>query len=96
MKVRVLDAARFELRDAIRYYNGERAGLGDEFKEEVRSTLERVKSFPLAWQPLSKNTRRCTTRRFPYGVIYQVRSDEILVVAVAHLHRNPDYWADRI
>jgi len=31
---------------------------------------------------LSSRTRRCRTARFPFGLFYQVRSDEILIVAV--------------
>lgn len=96
MRIRFLEAARDELQEAVRYYNGERAGLGAEFRAEVRTAVERIRQFPEAWQPLSDRTRRCLVHRFPYGVIYQVRDQEILVVAVAHLHREPDYWQGRI
>ena len=34
--------------------------------------------------------------RFPYGLIYGLEKDKIIVVAVAHLHRNPRHWADRL
>jgi toxin ParE2 len=93
--VRFLEVARAELREAVRFYEAQRSGLGAEFRDEVRSTLERVKRFPEAWQILSANTRRCRTRRFPYGIIYRFQSAEILVVAIAHLHRRPEYWNDR-
>jgi plasmid stabilization system protein ParE len=69
--VRFLDAARDDLRDAIWFYETERPGLGAKFRDEVLSALERIKHFPEAWRPLSKNTRRCRTHRFPYGVIYR-------------------------
>jgi toxin ParE2 len=94
--IRFLEAGRDDLREAIRYYEAQRPGLGAELRDEIRSAPERIERFPEAWHPLSPNTRRCRTHRFPYGIIYQVRPDEILVVAVAHLHRRPDYWKDRI
>ena len=34
--------------------------------------------------------------RFPYGVMYGIDEDTIIVIAVAHLHRDPRYWIDRI
>jgi mRNA-degrading endonuclease RelE of RelBE toxin-antitoxin system len=34
--------------------------------------------------------------RFPYGLIYTIDNGDILVLAVAHLHRRPDYWRDRL
>ena len=96
MKINFLEIAQIELDDAIEYYNYESHGLGDAFLTEVLNALDRIGEFPEAWHPCSKRTRRCQTRRFPYGIIYQVREDEILVVAVANLHREPDYWIDRI
>jgi len=40
--------------------------------------------------------RRCLTDRFPYGLLYQVRSDCILVGAIMHLRRDPQAWLDRV
>ena len=96
MKINFLEIAQIELDDAIEYYNFELPGLGDAFLTEVLNALDRIGEFPEAWHPCSKRTRRCQTRRFPYGIIYQIREQEILVVAIAHLHRKPDYWKYRI
>jgi hypothetical protein len=96
MKINFLEIAHMEMDEAIEYYNHEVSGLGDAFLTEVLNALDRIGEFPEAWQPSSKRTRRCQTRRFPYGIIYQTRKHEILVVAVANLHRKPDYWKDRI
>jgi len=96
MRIRFLEIAQIELDQAIEYYNYESPGLGDAFLTEVLKTLDRIGQFPEAWHPLSARTRRCRTRRFPYGIIYQVRQDEILIVAIANLHRRPDYWENRI
>ena len=96
MRIRLLEIAQIELDDSIDYYNSESAGLGDEFLVEVLNAMERIKHFPQAWHPFTDVTRRCQLRRFPYGIIYQILDAEILVIAIANLHRNPDYWKDRI
>jgi heme oxygenase len=96
MKIKLLEIAQVEMDDAIEYYNYEVSGLGDAFLSEVLNALDRIGEFPEAWHRCSKRTRRCQTRRFPYGIIYQIRKQEILVVSVANLHRKPDYWKDRI
>lgn len=84
-----------EFDQAVAYYEGCRLGLGLEFAEEVYAAIARVLEFPTAWAPMSKMTRRCLVSRFPFGVIYQVKSDAILIVAVADLRRRPGYWRGR-
>ncbi|MFZ5450936.1 MAG: type II toxin-antitoxin system RelE/ParE family toxin [Thermodesulfobacteriota bacterium] len=96
MRIRFLEIAQIELDEAIHFYNNEASGLGDLFLTEILKSLERIAKFPRSWHPCSKRTRRCQTRRFPYGIIYQIRKEEILVVAIANLHRKPDYWRERI
>ncbi len=96
MKYSFHPSARAELNDSIDYYEDYRPGLGLEFAEEVYSTIQRIIRFPEAWPRLSPNSRRCLTNRFPYGVIYQVLEDEILIVAVMQLNREPGYWKDRL
>jgi len=96
MNIVFLAAAETELLDAVAYYNTQSEGLGYEFASEVKRTIERIVQYPEAWFHLSKRTRRCRTNRFPYGVIYQVRSETLLIVAVMHLGRNPQSWRDRI
>lgn len=91
MKVKFLAPARRELRDAVSYYNAQRENLGDEFRDEVWLTIQRIEKFPEAWQAMSESIRRCQMHRFPYGIIYSVVGEEILVIAVAHLHRMPEY-----
>jgi plasmid stabilization system protein ParE len=96
MKVEFLEPARAEFLEAVEYYNQQREGLGLEFAEEVRATIERIIQFPEAWLPISKRTRRCRTNRFPFGIIYQMRDEILLIIAVMHLHREPRSWRTRI
>jgi len=96
MTYNFLPPAQAELEEAVDYYNDQQPGLGDEFAEEIRRTIHRILAHPEAWAKLSRRTRRCRTNKFPYGIIYQIRGDSILVVAVMHLHRKPSYWKDRL
>ena len=96
MKYSFHPSANDEFNAAIDYYEECRTDLGLEFAKEVFSTIQRIMRFPEAWAPLSKNTRRCLTNRFPYGLIYQVIEYEILVIAVMQLNRKPGYWKERI
>ena len=95
MKHEILAAARAELQEATWFYEDRRPGLGAEFAAEVKDTISRILLNPTSWAKVSGHVRRCRLRRFPYSVIYQVRRDLILILAVAHSRRNPDYWRDR-
>jgi len=96
MRTRFLQIAKRELDDAVDYYNRERPGLGYEFLWEVFFAIDRIKQFPQGWQTFYEDARRCPVRRFPYGIIYVQEKDLILILAIAHLHRDPDYWIDRL
>ncbi len=88
--------AERELNSAVEHYEHIQPGLGLLFLEEAYAAVERICAYPQAWARLSKLTRRCLTQRFPYGVIYQLLNDQILILAVAHLNRIPGYWSERI
>ena len=96
MVVEFLSPAQAEFDEAVAFYESQQAGLGLQFSEEVKRTLQRILLYPDAWAPLSKRTRRCRTHRFPYGIIYQTHADVMLVVAVMHLHREPRTWKSRL
>ncbi|MCH8476228.1 MAG: type II toxin-antitoxin system RelE/ParE family toxin [Opitutales bacterium] len=96
MKVRFLSIAEIELDEAIAYYEGKESGLGLRFFSEIKNAVERIVAYPKAWSPLSLNTRRCRTKIFPYGIIYQSRESEIVIVAISSLHRDPGHWKDRL
>lgn len=96
MNVRLLAPAQAELDEAIRWYAAQAPGLGDGFLVEVLRSFQLIQRLPAGWHPLTPDIRRCRLRRFPYSVIYTIEADEVLILAVAHQHRKPSYWRDRI
>jgi len=97
MDIRILRLAQVEFEEAVTHYESEQNGLGDRFRSEVLRSISRIRQFPTAYQTFSSNTRRCLIAKFPYGIIYNYspEQDGIVIVAIAHLHRRPDYWASR-
>ncbi|MBI5185367.1 MAG: type II toxin-antitoxin system RelE/ParE family toxin [Nitrospinae bacterium] len=95
MRVIFTRIARRELEDAVRYYEAEYSGLGRRFKEEVRKAALRIAEHPQAWSMERGDVRKCLLHKFPYKLMYSVEEDHILVIAVAHQHRKPDYWIGR-
>ena len=95
MKVRILAPAQDELEQAMAWYEAKVPALGDSFLVEISRVLKLIQQLPQAWHPLSVNTRRCRLNRFPYAVIYSETNGELVIIAIAHLHRNPMYWRKR-
>lgn len=95
MKFTFHPQARIELEQSVEFYESQQSRIGLEFLGEVYSTIQRITEFPNAYPTLSKNTRRCLTNKFPFAVIYQVKINEIFIVAITHLARKPGYWKER-
>jgi len=91
-----LDEAERELYEAVAYYEESSEGLGLEFSREVFATVSRILKFPGAWSPYSNRTRRCLLKRFPYGIVYRVVGDAVVIFAVMQLNRKPGYWKERL
>ncbi|PHS34048.1 MAG: plasmid stabilization protein [Sulfurovum sp.] len=87
--------AETELNQAITYYEECQPHLGLEFAEEVFQTIKRILDFPEAWQTMHKDIRRCLTKRFPFGIIYYQKDEQIIILAVMQLNRKPFYWLER-
>ena len=96
MKYSFHPEAEAEFVQAIDYYEDCEAGLGYDFAVEVYSAIERIMAHPKAWPILEEDMRRSLVRRFPFGIIYAAIDEELFIVAVMHLHRDPDYWKQRI
>ncbi|HBU06021.1 MAG TPA: plasmid stabilization protein [Nitrospiraceae bacterium] len=96
MKVRFLKPAQHEVDDAVAWYDSQSRGLGIQFLDDIDRAIRRIAAYPFSSVEIEQDLRRCLLSRFPYGIIYGTDSETIIVVAVAHLHREPRYWIDRM
>ncbi len=100
-RVVLVDAASEELRRAIRHYEDERPGLGDELADLIEEVFRGLaagvlRPVPLPGIPLELGIRRILLDRFPFAVIHMDEPDAIYILAVAHLRRRPGYWLARL
>jgi plasmid stabilization system protein ParE len=96
MTFRFTSAAHREVAEALNYYERQQIGLGVKFLDELEASIARVLAMPEAWRALSPRTRRCLFHRFPHGIVYQIRGDEILILSVMDLRRDPASWKELI
>ncbi len=96
MKVRFLKPAQFEVDSAVEWYASRSAGLETQFLDDLDRAIRRVAAYPFSCVEVEQGLRRCLFSRFPYGIIYGVEADIIIVLAVANLHREPRYWIENI
>ena len=95
MKYSFHPEAAAEFVQAIEYYEECEASLGYDFAIEVYAAIERTMAYPKAWPIIEEDIRRSLTRRFPFGILYAEEGEELFIVAIMHLHRDPDYWKHR-
>lgn len=88
--------AREEFFAAALFYDINSPKLGQELVAEVERILAMVVEYNEIGLATSHNCRRVIVRRFPFSIFYQVRGDVIYVIALAHQHRNPNYWRARV
>ena len=85
-----------EVSEGYRWYESKSTGLGEDFLNELDSAFTLILELPDTWPVLSNSFRRYLLKRFPYGAIYKINKDQIFIVAVAHLSREPYYWQNRV
>lgn len=95
MHYRFHPEARVEYLEAVSYYEERQAGLGARFTIAIEDTIHRIVEAPDRWRLIDGDIRRCLAHTFPYGVLYSVESDYVLVLAVMHHSRKPGYWRKR-
>jgi toxin ParE1/3/4 len=84
-----------EYADAVQYYVEQRAEVAQAFIDAVEDAIYRIRESPTRYIVIDEDVRQCMTRRFPYGILYTIDPDYILILAVMHCSREPGYWKNR-
>ena len=95
-RARFTEHARAEFLAEIAYYETLRKGLGARFRREVEAVAERAAAFPNSGAPAAAGTRKRLVPHFPFCIVYAESGYGILIHAVAHNRRLPEYWVGRL
>jgi plasmid stabilization system protein ParE len=93
---RFIAAARYEFLGQVAYYAAENLGVGERFSRAVEGAVSLAMAFPESGSPGPRNTRRIRVRGCPFSIVYRREGDVIVVFAVAHQSRRPEYWISRV
>lgn len=85
-----------EAHDALQWYSEQSVAASQKFEAELLIAEDQIARHPEAWAEYLHGTRRYLLASFPYAVVYSIHHDTICGIAVAHLHRRPGYWHDRL
>ena len=81
--------ARLELAEASDWYDEQNKDLGDELLRAVEASIQKIVRNPFQYQKMYHGARRARLGKFPYGLIYTVTDDEIIVLSCVHGSRDP-------
>lgn len=100
MILRIAAEAEAEIEAARLYLNQQSSTLGDRFLDDLAERLAAIADDPLRFPkietlPETEPYRRALLTVFRYAVIFEIVDDTIVVIAVAHTSRAPNYWLDR-
>ena len=95
-RLEYLDEALDEAEHAARWYADRSPTAAAGFADELDVATAAIERAPETWPPYDHGTRRFLLRRFPYFLVYRVEPERVVIVAVAHAHRRPGYWKDRV
>lgn len=95
MRVENHAEADLELVEESRYIELQREGYGERFIAAFEDARDLISVYPRIGRKEGR-VRVRKIRRFKYNVIYAVRKDSILIVAIAHTSKRPGYWRHRL
>lgn len=95
MKLQIDNNVRREIQEVAEYYEARSPGLGDRFWQEVDAHVAWILANPMLPRLRRGDYRRVNLKVFPHYIAYAIRGETILLLAVAHGHRRPEYWTEK-
>jgi toxin ParE1/3/4 len=90
------EEASAEFEEAFDWYLARHQSTASNFSTEPSEAIDMIAVGPQRWPRRLHGTRKFLLHRFPFAVVYRELPSVIQVLAVAHAHRRPGYWKNRL
>ncbi len=90
----ILWQAKEDIREAANWYNMKQKGLGKRFTFQVQDKVRFIEQFPDAGQNSYDDVSTVILNIFPFIIHYitDEQHKKVIVIAVLHTSRNPEWW----
>src|ERR1044071_2778230 len=88
MNVVILEDAADDLESGAQFYESCATGVGDYFLDSILSDLDSLILFA-GVHPIYFGFHRMLSKRFPFGIYYEVEADVAYIYAILDLRRDP-------
>lgn len=94
-EIKIHPAAYFDMKEARAWYRAKSKTLPKRFLQQVKITIQQIKSLPFAHAVRYNNVRIANVAVFPYAIHFVIENDRVIVLAVHHTAINPQKWKER-
>src|SRR5579862_5787085 len=91
-----LREAEEEYLSALAWYRERSPTAAFNFESAFARAIRTISQAPHRWPIYLAGCRRYAIHQFPFIIVYSAVGSHIVVLAVAHGHRLPGYWMNRI
>jgi plasmid stabilization system protein ParE len=95
-KVEFHEEASLEYEAAFEWYFERSTSVASRFAAELDRAIGMIAESPQRWPASTHGTRKFLLQRFPFAVVYRELPSIVQVLAIAHGHRRPGYWKERL
>ena len=88
--------ALLDIEDIVVWYEEQREGLSYDFELCLEAGINEISRIPSAFQKRYKHVKIRFISRFPYGIHYLMKENEIIIIGIFHTSRSPKNWSKRL
>lgn len=90
MRITIQPSALADLKRGFLFYESKEKGLGDYFIDSIYSDIDSLQLYGGIHSIHFSRFHRLLSKRFPYGIYYQVSGGVVMVNAILDLRQSPN------